>query len=88
MIHLLLCVAKYKTTDIIALEDANQGIEIFCMLVSERALEQRLRRINLVLPKSPADPLCPAEFKKGMSFLLNLLLNFLAFIFSPICYHV
>lgn len=45
MIHvsLLLCVTKYKTTEIIALEDANQKIEIFCMLISERVLEQRLR---------------------------------------------
>lgn len=43
-IHMILlsCVTKYKTTAITALEDASQAVDVFCMLISERVLEQRL----------------------------------------------
>lgn len=42
-VSLLLCATKYKPTEIIASEDANEKMEIFCMLISERVLEQRQR---------------------------------------------
>lgn len=54
----------------------------------QRVRTKTMAGINLVVQKSPADPFCPTEFKEGVSFVLNPLLNLFALIFGFICYHI